>query len=145
MADKNQQIKLNKNEEKARDFFLSSNFSEENDNFSTGEGQLSCDVYADENNIIVKSAMAGVDPKDLNISISNDLLTIRGYREEDTQIKEGNYFAREVYWGAFSRSIVLPQEIDQNHVKATLKKGILTIILPKKYKNTSIKVESIED
>ncbi|MEK7072530.1 MAG: Hsp20/alpha crystallin family protein, partial [Patescibacteria group bacterium] len=142
MADKNQQIKLNKNEEKARDFFLSSNFSEENDNFSTGEGQLSCDVYADENNIIVKSAMAGVDPKDLNISISNDLLTIRGYREEDTQIKEGNYFAREVYWGAFSRSIVLPQEIDQNHVKATLKKGILTIILPKKYKNTSIKVES---
>lgn len=145
MADKNQRIKLNKNEEKARDFFLSSNFQEENDNFTAGEGQLSCDVYQDENNIIVKSAMAGVDPKDLNISISNDLLTIRGYREEDKEIKENNYFAREVYWGAFSRSIVLPQEIDQNRVRATLKKGILTIILPKKYKNTSIKVESIED
>lgn len=145
MADKNQKIKLNKNEEKARDFFLSSNFSEENDNFTASEGQLSCDVYADEDNIIVKSAMAGVDPKDLSISISNDLLTIRGYREEDGEIKENNYFAREVYWGAFSRSIVLPQEIDQNHVKATLKKGILTVILPKKYKNTSIKVESIED
>lgn len=145
MISKNPKITLNKNEDKARDFFLSNNFSEESDNFSGGEGQLSCDVYSDENNIIVKSAMAGVEPKDLSISISNDLLTIRGYREEDSQVKEGDYFAREVYWGAFSRSIVLPQEIDQNRVKATLKKGILTIILPKKYKNTSIKVESIED
>lgn len=145
MIDKKQKITLNKNEEKARDLFLSNNFLEENDNFTAGEGQLSCDVYADEDNIIVKSAMAGVNPPDLSISISNDLLTIRGYRGEDTQIKENDYFAREVYWGAFSRSIVLPQEIDQNRVKATLKKGILTIILPKKYKNTSIKVESIED
>jgi len=67
------------------------------------------------------------------------------YREEDKEVKESNYFAREVYWGAFSRSIVLPQEIDQNRVKATLKKGLLTIILPKKYKNTSIVVESLED
>ncbi|MDO8669659.1 MAG: Hsp20/alpha crystallin family protein [Candidatus Buchananbacteria bacterium] len=145
MAGKTQKITLNKSDEKARDFFLSSNFGEDNDAFSASEGQLSCDVYQDENNIIVKSAMAGVDPKDLNISISNDLLTIRGYREEDKQTSESNYFAREVYWGAFSRSIVLPQEIDQNHVKATLKKGLLTVILPKKYKNTSIKVESLED
>ena len=144
MLNKNQKNVIGKNEEKARDFFLSPNLPE-NDNFATGEGQLSCDVYQDENNIIVKSAMAGVDPKDLSISISNDLLTIRGYREENEEIKENNYFSREVYWGAFSRSIVLPQEIDQNRVKATLKKGILTVILPKKYKNTSIVVESLED
>lgn len=145
MIDKKQKTTISKNEEKARDFFLSNNFLEENDNFTDGEGQLSCDVYQDENNIIVKSAMAGVDPKDLNISISNDLLTIRGYREEESTIKDSNSFAREIYWGSFSRSIVLPQEIDQNRVKATLKKGILTVTLPKKYKNTSIKVESIED
>jgi len=144
MPSKNPKKTLSSNEEKARDFFLSSNLPE-NDSFAGGEGQLSCDVYQDENNIIVKSAMAGVDPKDLSIAISNDLLTIRGYREEDEEIKENNYFSREVYWGAFSRSIVLPQEIDQNRVKATLKKGILTIILPKKYKNTSIVVESLED
>ena len=144
MTSKNHKKTLSQNEENARDFFLSSNLPE-NDNFAAGEGQLSCDVYQDENNIIVKSAMAGVDPKDLSISISNDLLTIRGYREEDREVKENNYFAREVYWGAFSRSIVLPQEIDQNRVKATLKKGILTITLPKKYKNTSIVVESLED
>ena len=145
MTTKNPKISLSKNEDKARDFFLSTNFSDENDNFSSDEGQLSCDVYTDENNIIVKSTLAGVEPKDLNISISNDLLTIRGYREDCAKIKDSNYLAREVYWGAFSRSIVLPQEIDQNHVKATLKKGILTVILPKKYKNTSIKVESIDD
>lgn len=145
MTDKNQKITLNKNESKARDLFLSNNFIDESDNFASGEGQLSCDVYADENNIIVKSALAGVDPQDLDISISNDLLTIRGQRQEDTTIKENDYFAREVYWGAFSRSIVLPQEIDQNRVKATLKKGLLTIILPKKYKNTAIKVEALED
>ena len=145
MADKNQKITLNKNESKARDLFLSNNFIDESDNFSSGEGQLSCDVYADENNIIVKSALAGVDPQDLDISISNDLLTIRGQRQNETTIKESSYFAREVYWGAFSRSIVLPQEIDQNRVKATLKKGLLTIILPKKYKNTAIKVEALED
>src|SRR3989344_6300695 len=144
MPSKNPKKTLSSNEEKSRDFFMSPNWPE-NDNFATGEGQLSCDVYQDENNIIVKSAMAGVDPKDLSIAISNDLLTIRGYREEDEEIKENNYFSREVYWGAFSRSIVLPQEIDQNRVKATLKKGILTVILPKKYKNTSIVVESLED
>jgi len=145
MIPKSQKINLSKNEDKARDFFLSSNFSEENDNFSSEEGQLSCDVYSDENNIVVKSTMAGVEPQDLSISISNDLLTIRGYREDKSEIKDSNYLAREVYWGAFSRSIVLPQEINQNQVKATLKKGILTVILPKKYKNTSIKVESIDD
>ena len=145
MATKNSKLNIKKNDDQARDFFLTPNFAPENDNFTSDEGQLSCDVYADEDNIIVKSAMAGVDPKDLSISISNDLLTIRGYREDELEIKQSNYFAREVYWGAFSRSIVLPQEIDQNHVKATLKKGILTIILPKKYKNTTIQVESIED
>lgn len=144
MPTKNTKNTLSQSEEKARDFFLSSNLPE-NDNFAAGEGQLSCDVYQDENNIIVKSAMAGVNPKDLSISISNDLLTIRGYREEDNKIKENNYFSREVYWGAFSRSIVLPQEIDQNRVSAALKKGILTITLPKKYKNTSIVVESFDD
>ena len=145
MTGKNFKTLSSKNEEKARDFFLPNDLTEENNDFTSSEGQLSCDVYQDEDNIIVKSAMAGVDPKNLNISISNDLLTIRGHRIEEEQIKENNYFAREVYWGAFSRSIVLPQEIDQNRVKATLKKGILTITLPKKYKNTAIKVESIED
>jgi HSP20 family protein len=131
-------------ENNAPNFFLSENTIESND-FPVSEGQLSCDIYSDEDNIIVKSAMAGVDPKDLHISVSNDLLTIRGLRESDEEIKEKDYYCREVYWGAFSRSVVLPQEVNQNKIKATLKKGILTVTLPKKYKNTSITVESIED
>lgn len=135
----------NTREEKAPDFFLSDNAFDSSDSFSTQEGQLSCDVYQDENNVIVKSAMAGVDPKNLHISVSGDLLTVRGYRELDEEIKEKNYYCREVYWGSFSRSIVLPQEVDQNKVKATLKKGILTIMLPKKYKSTSITVDQIDD
>jgi len=132
--------------DKTPDFFLSENsLLEENDNIPAAEGQLSCDVMQDEDNIIVKSAMAGVDPNDLHSSVSNDLLTIRGHRESDEEKEEKDYYCREVYWGAFSRSIVLPQEVDQNKIKATLKKGILTVTLPKKYKNTSIKVENIED
>jgi HSP20 family protein len=127
------------------DFFLSDDSFQLNDELPSEEGQLSCDVYADANNIIVKSAMSGVDPKDLHISVSNDLLTIRGHREMEEEIKESDYYCREVYWGSFSRSIVLPQEVNQNKIKAVIKKGILTVTLPKKYKNTSIKVESIDD
>jgi len=141
----NKKDNLLKQEDKYPNFFLSDNQPEQQEDFPANEGQLSCDVYQNEDNIIVKSAMAGVDPKDLHISVSNDLLTIRGFRETDKEIKEANYYAKEVYWGSFSRSIVLPQEVDQNNVQAELKKGILTITLPKKYKNTSIKIESVED
>jgi len=111
----------------------------------TGEAQLSCDVYEDKENIIVKSTMAGVDPKNLEISVSNDLLTIRGFRQMDEEVDEKDFFSRECYWGAFSRSIVLPQEIDQKGIKANLKNGVLTIKLPKKYKTTSIKINHSHD
>ena len=94
---------------------------------------------------VVEAAMAGVDPKNLDISVSNDLLTIRGHRESNKEVEEDNYYSREVYWGTFSRSIVLPQEVSQDKINASLKKGILIITLPKKYKNTSIKIDTVED
>lgn len=109
------------------------------------EGQLSCDVFQDENFIIVKSAIAGVEPKNLDISVSNDLLTVRGWRDVDEQIKDENFYCREIYWGSFSRSIVLPQEVDPDHTEAILKNGILTIKLPKKYKTASIAVKHLDD
>jgi len=132
--------------EKQSNFFLSSDelMSNESELFSR-EGQLSCDVFQTRDNIVVKSTIAGVDPKNLDISVSNDLLTIRGYREMDEEVNEGDFYAHECYWGTFSRSIVLPQEVDQNKVQATLKNGVLTIILPKKYKTTSIKVKHINE
>lgn len=111
----------------------------------SGEAQLSCDVFEDENNIIIKSTVAGVKPENLEISISNDLLTIRGFREEDEQTADENYYCRECYWGAFSRSIVLPREVDQKKIDASMKNGVLTIKLAKKYKTSAIKVRQLSD
>jgi len=135
-------VKENRKDESA--VFFSASESKANNWFS-GEAQLSCDVFEDQNNIIVKSTVAGVKPENLEISISNDLLTIRGFRDEDEEITEENYYCRECYWGAFSRSIVLPREVDQKKIDASLKNGILTIKLAKKYKTSSIKVRQLSD
>ncbi len=96
------------------------------------EGQLSIDVYQNEHQIIIKSTIAGVKPEDLKISLHNDLLTIKGLRESEKNIKEENYLFKECYWGSFSRSIILPSEVDDKKVEAELENGILTITLYKK-------------
>lgn len=111
--------------------------------YFSGEAQLSVDVYEDDSNIIIKSTVAGVNPEDLEISISNDLLTIRGSRRQEEEVNDDNYYCRECYWGSFSRSIVLPREVDQKKIDATIKNGILTIKLPKKYKTSSIKIRQV--
>lgn len=107
------------------------------------EGQLSVDVYQDKDNIIIKSTIAGVKPEDIDISLQNDLLTIKGKREADNTIKQEDYFYQECYWGSFSRSIILPVEVKIEETKAELKNGILTVILPKAKptKAVSIKVK----
>lgn len=104
------------------------------------EGQLLCDVYEDGNDIVVRSTIAGVEPSDIDISVAHDVLTIRGRREMDEEIGEEKFYSRECYWGSFSRSIILPHEIDQKGVKADLKNGVLTVILPKKYKSSTITI-----
>jgi len=111
----------------------------------SGEAQLSCDVWEDDDNIIIKSTLAGVKPEDLEISISNDLLTIRGTRHNEEEVKSESYFSRECYWGSFSRSIVLPREVYQKKIDATLKNGVLTIKLPKKYRTSAIKVRPLDE
>lgn len=107
------------------------------------EGQLSIDVYQTPAAIIVKSTIAGVKPDDIDISINNDMLTIRGKREMAENIKSENYLYRECYWGSFSRSIILPVEIEANKIEATLENGVLTVSLPKAKvaKQISIKVK----
>ena len=107
------------------------------------EGQLSIDVYQTPNTIEVKSTIAGVKPDDIDISINNDMLTIRGKREMNNIIKEENYLFRECYWGSFSRSIILPVEIEADKIEALLENGVLTVILPKakNAKQISIKVK----
>ncbi len=95
------------------------------------EGQLAIDVYETDNEIVIKSTMAGVKPEDIDISINNDMLTIRGKREESSNIKEENYLYKECYWGSFSRSIILPTEVDNKNIDAELENGVLTVTLKK--------------
>lgn len=106
------------------------------------EGQLSVDVYQTRDNIVIKSTIAGVEPEDVDISIDNDMITIRGRRQRDLTVDEDNYFYQECYWGGFSRSIILPVEILADKVDASIRNGILTVTLPKaKRKDINIKVK----
>lgn len=95
------------------------------------EGQLTVDVYQTPEMIVVKSTIAGVKPDDLDVSITNDMVTIRGTRRHDEEVREEDYFYRECYWGSFSRSIILPVDIVAEKAEASLKDGILTIRIPK--------------
>ncbi len=95
------------------------------------EGQLLLDVYQKNDNIIIKTVVAGVSADDLDISINNDIITIRGKRELGQEINDEDYFCKECYWGRFSRSVILPFKVDENKLEAVLKNGILTITLPK--------------
>ena len=109
------------------------------------EGELSVDVYQSGQNIVVKSTIAGVRPEDLEIYLHNDLLTIRGKRESGKEAGNSDYFYKECYWGGFSRSIILPVEVQADHVDATLKNGILKIVMPIAQKSKLINVKVKED
>ncbi len=95
------------------------------------EGQLTVDVFQDDQNIVIQSTIAGVSPDDLDVSITNDMVTIRGERRRQYDIDDEDYFYQECYWGTFSRSIILPVEIDSDRAEAKIKNGVLTIRIPK--------------
>jgi len=95
------------------------------------EGQLTIDVYQTENDIVIKSTIAGVKPENLDVGINNDMLTIKGERTSEEDVSEENYYYQECYWGPFSRSVVLPTDVITDKIDATLKNGILTVRLPK--------------
>lgn len=111
------------------------------DNALPEEGELSVDVYQGPNEIIVKTMVAGVKPEDLDVSITREMVTIKGKREEERTISEDDYFHKELYWGAFSRTVVLPQEIDVDSAEATERHGLLILKLPKLNKNRQTKVK----
>lgn len=108
------------------------------------EGQLTVDVYQTPNEIIIKTMTAGVKPEDLDINITRDMVTIRGKREESVEIHDHDYFHKELYWGSFSRTIMLPEEIQVEEAEAIEKHGLLTIKLPKidKSKQNKLRVKS---
>ena len=107
------------------------------------EGQLTVDIFEKDNKIIIQSTIAGVEPDDLDINLTHDMVTIRGSRKHSDEISDDRYYYRELYWGSFSRSIILPEEVDEDKAEASIKNGVLTIKLPKKNKSgQKLKVKS---
>ena len=108
------------------------------------EGQLTIDVYQTNDDIIVQTMVAGVKPEDLDVTITRDMVTIKGNREKTNTVSDEDYFYKELYWGSFSRTVLLPQEIDPEEAEATEKNGLLTLRLPKidKEKKRSIRVKA---
>ena len=113
-------------------------------NSVSSEGQLPVDVHQTTNDIIVRAFVAGVRPDELSISISRDMVEISGSRMEREQVSGPDYFTRELFWGSFSRTILLPQEVDVDASSASSKDGLLTIILPKldKARQTKLRVKA---
>lgn len=108
------------------------------------DGQLPVDVYQTANEIVIRTFVAGVRPDELNVSISRDMVVIEGSRDERDSIADSEYFTRELFWGSFSRTILLPQEVDVDNCSAGAKDGLLTLILPKmdKTRQTKLKVKA---
>ena len=111
---------------------MPNSYQQPEDHFSSdAEGQLTIDVYQNDNEIVIKSTIAGVKPEDLDVSINNDMVTIKGERKTEETVNAENYYYQECYWGHFSRSVVLPVDVISDKAEASLKNGILTIKLPK--------------
>jgi HSP20 family protein len=120
-------------------------FSDLNDrwlNDASLDGQLLLDVYETPHNVFVKAIVAGVKSEDLDITLHNDLLTIKGKIEMNESEKDTDYILQECYFGSFSRSLILPAEVDEKKIKADLENGILTVTLEKikDKKETKIKI-----
>ncbi len=105
----------------------------------------SLDVSETKDKLIVKTEIAGVDPKEIDIKISGDVLTIKGEKKEEREEKDESFHLMERRYGAFSRSIQLPIEVEEKKIKANYKNGVLRITLPKseksKAKTTKIAIE----
>ncbi len=105
------------------------------------EGELAVDLYETQNYLVLRSAIAGVKPEDLDIFIEKDVLTIKGKREEPNNQQKKNFFFQECYFGPFSREIILPVEVDNSRAKAEITNGILIIRIPKLQREKKRKIE----
>lgn len=118
---------------------------EDEDNSSLQQdGELPVDMYQTADSIVIRALVAGVSPTELEISITRDMVTIRGTREEYQETHDDQYFNRELFWGSFSRTLILPEEIAIDEAEAQEKHGLLEIKLPKldKHRSTQLKVRT---
>jgi len=121
-------------EESAREEWMEEGAAED-------DGQLAIDVYQTDDAIVVKSIIGGIRPEDLDLTVTNDMVTIKGVRQNSEEIVDDNYYYQECFWGSFSRSVILPCDIRTDGVEASMKNGILTIRMPKIEKGSSTKIE----
>lgn len=106
-----------------------------------GDGQLAIDVYQTPNDIVIKAPIAGVKAEDIEISINDDVFTVKGERKQEREVKNDDYYVQECYWGSFSRSVILPTPVNIDKSKASMKDGILTVNLPKVLSSRSKKIK----
>ncbi len=109
------------------------------------DGELSIDMYQTEKDLVIEAMIAGVRPEDIQVNITRDIVTLSGKREANKSVIQDDYFYRELYWGTFSRSIMLPHEIDIESAEAIEKHGMLIIKMPKidKGRQSKLKVKSL--
>jgi len=107
------------------------------------EGQLALDVYQTKTHIIIIAPIAGVTLSNIKVSITEDVLSIKGNREKQENIQNQDYYTQECFWGDFSRTIVLPSAVDSSKINATFKNAILKITIPKT-EQTKTKVVRIQ-
>jgi HSP20 family protein len=109
------------------------------------EGQLAVDVYQTKDNVVIKAPIAGVKADDIDISVADDVVTLRGERVEEKEVDREHYYVQECYWGSFSRSVILPTSTIAEKAQASLKDGVLTVTIPKvaqdKVKKIKVKPE----
>src|SRR5262245_24780635 len=91
----------------------------------------SCDIYEEGDSIIVKAELPGVEKSDIDVQVENNVLTLRGERKRDKEVKSENLYRTERFYGAFSRSFTLPVTVDTGKIRAEYKDGVLQVILPK--------------
>jgi len=118
-----------------------SSTGEEWDEEDAVPGQLAVDVYETREKLMVKARTAGVNKHDLDVSISDNTLSIRGTLSAGNEDDVENYFVQECYWGEFSRSIALPVPVKEEEIEAVLKDGVLTIGFTKLKQDTVKKIQ----
>jgi HSP20 family protein len=104
-------------------------------------GQLAVDVYETKEKLVVKGRVAGVNKSDLDVSIADNTLSIRGTLSAGNEDDVENYFVQECYWGEFSRSLALPVPVKEDEIEAVLKDGVLTISFTKVKQDTVKKIQ----
>jgi len=117
---------------------------EKKDDWRQSKGQLAADIYETDSEFCILAPIAGVDQEDIDVFVENNMLVIKGERKEPEEKKEKKYFYRECYWGAFARQVILPEDVNSQKIKASFKKGVLSVSMPKKQeasKKVSVKLE----